>query len=212
MTTIGQNIRLARRRKKVSQAELSQLCGWSSYPSRISNYERGIREPKSDDLIKLAQTLNISVDWLYRDYGSSQPMEVRESIASYQSIKYIPLLRWDQISAHLRGEPVQIKDMLPISNIESSKSFALTVEGDGMESPQGDSFSSGCTIVIDPSLTPINHDYVIAHINNAPTFKQLIIDSGKQFLKPLNLRYPLTEMQDSIKIIGVVRMMMKTFR
>lgn len=209
---IGANIKLARRKLKWSQAETSKLCGWSHYPSRISNYERGIREPKSVDLLKLAKALNISVDWLYRDYGVGQPLEVRQSTASFKAIRYVPLLRFSQIAEHLKGEAIQSQDMLPIINVDSSKAFAIVVEGNVMESSQGDSFAQGSIIFVDPSL-PANHgDYVVAMINGTPTFKQIIFDSGQQFLKPLNHRYPILECQNDMQVVGVVRMMMKSFR
>lgn len=212
MSTIGQNIKLARRKKNLNQAELSQLCGWNGFPSRISNYERGVREPKSDDLLKLANSLNVSVDWFYRDYGNNQTLEVRESAATYKPIRYIPLLDWEQAITYLKGKKVDAKDMLPVTQMESTLSFALTVEGDSMESAQGDSFSAGCTLIIDPGMQPKNHDFVLALMNQTTTFKQLIIDSGTRFLKPLNPRYPLLEMPANAEILGVVRAFMKQFR
>ncbi len=212
MTSIGQNIKLARLKKNINQTELSQLCGWSGFPSRISNYERGLREPKSEDLVRLAQSLNVSVDWFYRDYGSEQTMEVRESVATYKAIRYVPLLAWNEAVGYLQGKEINAQDMIPVVNVESNRSFALIVEGDSMESPQGDSFSVGGTIIVDPGLQIKDRDFVIALVNDTATFKQLIIDSGKRFLKPLNLRYPLLEIPRDTEILGVVRNFMRRFR
>lgn len=207
---IANNIRLARQRLGISQAVLSQQCGWSKFPSRISNYERAAREPKGNNLQVIVRALNVSIDWLYEDHGSHLTPQVRDMVASYKAIKYVPLLQWDQITTYLSGVTVRIKDMLPVSNIEGIRAFAVMVEGDSMEAPQGDSFTQGCTLIVDTEATPITRDYVIAYVDNQPTFKQLIIDSGKRFLKPLNPRYPLTEKE--FKILGVVRIMQKNFR
>ncbi|MDX1588656.1 MAG: helix-turn-helix domain-containing protein [Oleiphilaceae bacterium] len=64
MDTIGRRIRHARRRAGLTQPELAGLCGWSGQ-SRISNYERGIREPRSSDIRHLARALNVSQAWLW---------------------------------------------------------------------------------------------------------------------------------------------------
>ena len=214
-TSIGQNIKRARRQRNLNQAELSKLCGWSGFPSRISNYERGLREPKSEDLMKLAQTLNVNVEWFYREYAQQQhkALEVREPTPSYNAIRYVPLLHWDQVMPYLQGQHIEAKDTIPAINTESNRSFALVVEGDAMEAPHGDSFARGGIIVVDPGLQVRNGDYVIALFENHPTFKQWTNDSGKRFLKPLNPRYPIVEApKEPTDILGVVRSFTKTFR
>jgi SOS-response transcriptional repressor LexA len=36
------------------------------------------------------------------------------------------------------------------------------------------------------------------------TFKQLVIDGSRRFLKPLNTRYPVIEITTEVKVLGVV--------
>jgi SOS-response transcriptional repressor LexA len=42
------------------------------------------------------------------------------------------------------------------------------------------------------------------------TFKQLVID-GRRYLKPLNPRYPIMEMDDRMATCGVVKQMIMSF-
>jgi phage repressor protein C with HTH and peptisase S24 domain/DNA-binding XRE family transcriptional regulator len=60
MSDIGMNIATARKKAGLTQPELAALCGWSSQ-SRVSNYERGLREPKIDDVRKIAKAINVDI-------------------------------------------------------------------------------------------------------------------------------------------------------
>lgn len=70
MTNIGDRIRSARLAKGFTQPELARECGWQTQ-SRVSNYERGDREPKSSDVRALGKALNVSEAWLWTGDGAS---------------------------------------------------------------------------------------------------------------------------------------------
>jgi phage repressor protein C with HTH and peptisase S24 domain len=55
--SIGSKIKAAREAKGLSQAELAERCGWDSQ-GRVGNYEKDTREPKIDDLRKIARVLD----------------------------------------------------------------------------------------------------------------------------------------------------------
>lgn len=63
MATFGARLREAREAVGLTQGELAVKCGWGDDPveaqSRISNYERGKREPTLTDLRMLAKVLSI---------------------------------------------------------------------------------------------------------------------------------------------------------
>lgn len=62
MKTVGKKIAEARKSAGLSQPELAAKIGWGQ--SRLSNYERGIREPKIDDLKAISNALKIDVHTL----------------------------------------------------------------------------------------------------------------------------------------------------
>ena len=68
---IGNRLRLARARCGFSQHDLASQCGATA--AQLGNWERGTRAIRSDDLAKLAQALQISVDWLLGNPGT-QPL------------------------------------------------------------------------------------------------------------------------------------------
>lgn len=61
MDGYGNLIRAARIAAKLSQAKLQKLCGWGDGNSRISQYEKDIREPSFADLRRIAEVLQRDV-------------------------------------------------------------------------------------------------------------------------------------------------------
>lgn len=75
-----------------------------------------------------------------------------------------------------------------------NKTFALRWEGDDMTAPYGRSVARGSILCVDPDQidTLVSGDLVVARINGegCATFKQLVIDGPRRYLKPLNPAYP----------------------
>ncbi len=62
---IGQKIKNIRKERGLSQEQLAKLCGLNR--NSIYNYENGRRSPKSEDLIKIANALDISLNELTKE-------------------------------------------------------------------------------------------------------------------------------------------------
>jgi transcriptional regulator with XRE-family HTH domain len=60
--TIGENIMLLRKKKELSQAELGKKIGTSG--DIIARYERDIMSPSIDVIIKIADVLEVTIDYL----------------------------------------------------------------------------------------------------------------------------------------------------
>ncbi len=61
---IGDNLKLLRKRKKLSQEELSNALGLTR--SSYSGYENGVAEPNLENLIKFSEFFNLSLDKLIK--------------------------------------------------------------------------------------------------------------------------------------------------
>lgn len=88
------------------------------------------------------------------------------------------------------------------------RAYALRVIGDSME-PK---FPEGAIIIVDPDSKTRHGSFVVALLRESHevTFKQLIMD-GKRYLKPLNPRYPIMEIDSHTTICGVVKQMVMSF-
>jgi transcriptional regulator with XRE-family HTH domain len=84
----GRRLRLARERRHLTQEELSVKAGVPAV--MISHFETGVRQSASaDTLVKLADALNVTVDFLL---GRSESMELagKEAAAILRSLKDAP--------------------------------------------------------------------------------------------------------------------------
>ena len=63
MAKFPERLRQARERKEMTQKKLAKTAGVSSH-TYISNYETGKHMPNSFVLIMLAETLDVSLNWL----------------------------------------------------------------------------------------------------------------------------------------------------
>lgn len=67
---IGRRIKAARERKKLTQEQLAELVDLS--PMHISVIERGVKLPKLETLINIANILDVSADVLLQDVVKNQ--------------------------------------------------------------------------------------------------------------------------------------------
>ncbi|GEK49199.1 hypothetical protein HPA02_34820 [Bisbaumannia pacifica] len=94
--TIGDRIKEARLQAEMTQPELARACKWASQ-GRVSNYERGIREPKSGDVALLAKALGVSEAWLWTGEESAST----SNVTSLQSRRHAPDGNADLMDAEL---------------------------------------------------------------------------------------------------------------
>jgi transcriptional regulator with XRE-family HTH domain len=79
--TLGQNIKRARARAKLRQAELGIACGWGEdSQTRVSNYENDKREPTLNDLRAIARATGCSLMELIEGLDDSPTAELARKI------------------------------------------------------------------------------------------------------------------------------------
>lgn len=62
MKIFGDNIKRERKRHGYSQREFGELIGAAQ--TTVANYENGVRFPSGEGLVRIAQTLGVSIDYL----------------------------------------------------------------------------------------------------------------------------------------------------
>ncbi len=76
MKTLSSRIAHYRALAGMSQGQLATACGWASQ-SRIGNYETGTREPKIEDINKIANALSIKPEQLLLSHSSQVAGEAK---------------------------------------------------------------------------------------------------------------------------------------
>ncbi|MBZ7547909.1 LexA family transcriptional repressor [Klebsiella oxytoca] len=183
---------------ETSPAAFSQLLG--------VNPNRNI----GDKLARKIETaLNLPFGWMdvlhpTESDGNVKYRGINETKGSYPVISWISAGQWmEAVEPYHRRA---IDRWYDTTIVCSEDSFWLDVKGDSMTSPAGLSIPEGAAILVDPEVEPINGKLVVAKLDgeNEATFKKLVIDAGRKFLKPLNPQYPMLEVNGNCRIIGVV--------
>lgn len=147
-------------------------------------------------------------DWVAREPTAPYNFEFVEKKRRVPLISWVQAGAWSAVEDQfLPGEADEWADAYDTR--PGDNSFALRVTGDSMTNPiPGDrSFPEGTIIIVDPGRSADAGDYVVAKDvdTQRATFKRLVSDGGRWYLKPLNPAYPTAEIDDpSIRVIGKV--------
>ncbi|WP_411386965.1 S24 family peptidase [Pseudomonas sp. MPB03] len=188
----------------------------------ISKWLNGEAMPEVDSVAALCSWLKVRREWL--EYGVL-PKEKTGGSQVDQDLVFngnnvseinqrfgkVPLISWVQAGAWCEAvsnlEPYDADTWLSCPVSISSQGYALKVLGDSMTNPgPGRSYPTGCIIFVDPEAETKTGDRVIARLprTNEATFKILVEDAGKQFLRPINPQYPIIEITEETHICGKV--------
>ena len=208
-------LKTARRYAKLNQGELAVKAGITQ--TSISDLERG-KSKATAHVVKIADACGVSAKWLSDEIGPMLPTGLAnvsgESNVSMpdqpvSSFRY-PVISW--VSAGSWAEAVEpypagISDRYEFSEYNSKgPAFWLEVKGDSMTSPVGTSIAQGSLILVDTEVEATPGKLVVAKLpdSNEATFKKLVSDGGRLFLKPLNPGYPTEVFDENCRIVGVV--------
>ncbi|RTY01682.1 peptidase S24 [Pseudomonas sp. C 49-2] len=186
----------------------------------ISKWLNGESIPEADSMAVLCSWLRVRREWL--EYGvlpkeqigaSNVHLIAKGSESNVREVTRrfgkVPLISWVQAGAWCEANFEQhdgeswLSCPVPISEA----GYALKVQGDSMTNPgPGRSYPTGCIIFVDPEAEAMTGDRVIARVprTNEATFKVLVEDAGRQFLKPINPQYPIIDITEETHICGKV--------
>jgi len=196
--------------------------GVDKTPQAISKWLNGDSMAEADSMVALCAWLNVRREWL--EYGvlpkePASERNVRQPMADdgsnvidiNQRFGKVPLISWVQAGAWCEAisnfESYDADSWLSCPVAISSHGYALKVIGDSMTNPgPGRSYPAGCILFVDPEAETRTGDRVIARVprTNEATFKVLVEDAGRQFLKPINPQYPIIDITEETHICGKV--------
>jgi len=208
LPSAGDRLRWAREKKGLTQSKLAEACGWTS-SGRIANYESNEREPARADWLRLSQVLGYAAGWL--EFGSerdTRPYSDNNVVEGPAVQRLIPLISWVQAGSFQEPiDPYSVGDAeewLPIPKKAGARAYALRVRGASME-PR---YMDGDIIFVDPDQDPRHGSRVVVRLESSKevTFKEMVIEGERRFLKALNPSWPdpLVEIKGPAVYCGVV--------
>lgn len=179
---ISERIKIRRKKLGLTQAELAEIADCSQ--QTIQKLESGlINNPRNIEA--LAAALQTTPEYLRFGVGELDNATVVTSAGNY-----LPLISMVQagVWTEIQELPPLDVELYPCPIKCSQHSFIVKVEGESML-PR---FEEGDLIYVDPEAQVENGSYVVARLDdeNQATFKQLIIDGNKKYLKALNPDWP----------------------
>ena len=209
---IGTRITKARSDAGLSKSQLARAVGVT--PSSVTQWESGeTKTIEGGNLAKIAVACGVDAVWLATGKGNkSSTHNAGSNVRAVAHNRPVPVLSWVQ-AGHMRdidhvpdpqlGEWPVIEPQFKVG----IRAWALLVEGDSMDDGTEKGIPAGWIIVVDPDKAPSPNSYVIAKdtATQQATFKRLVTDGGRWYLKPLNPQYPMVEIDDpALRVIGVV--------
>lgn len=209
----------------VGQTELAKAVGCR--PQTIQH----LLDPKKNAqgsryTAAIAQYLAVSAIWLATGKGEPRPWAItpEEFAAELISLSpdvepgpeikgQVPLISWVQAGSWCETidifEPGTAEEWMPCPVNHGTRTFVLRVRGPSMHNPHGrPSFQDGDLIFVDPDREAVNGSPVVVRLDddNEATFKQLVIEGGKRYLKALNPAWPdqIIQINSNATICGVV--------
>ena len=216
--TLSERIQMARKQAKLTQKELADRVGISQ--TAVHKLECG-RSRSSRRTVSIALTCGVDPIWLDTGRGEmslvgampgmdqAELAKAAEDGEIYRAPIFarLPLISWEDANQYCDESietvhPKEVESWIPVAPRSSDQTFALRVPDDSME-PE---FQEGEIIIVDPTLQGKHNQFLVARMegDSTATFKQLIIVGNKQYLKPLNSRYPLIDVQGQLQTCGVV--------
>ncbi|MGB1951687.1 MAG: LexA family protein [Marinobacter sp.] len=189
-------------------ALLSRLTGVT--PKAAAKWINGESEPRKEKLEAIADRCHVRAEWLEYGVGPMSAGGNLEATPNYRSRKRAPVISWVQAGCWTECSdplpPGEGESWLEVPDGTSDHAFWLRVVGDSMTSLSGTSVPEGSLILVSPDVEATNGRLVIAKLTDSDevTFKRLIQDGGKTYLKPLNPSYPVIEITENCRIVGVV--------
>ncbi|RAU43460.1 MULTISPECIES: LexA family transcriptional regulator [unclassified Pseudomonas] len=198
------------------KGEIAAACGVAN--SAVTQWITGeSKSLKPENLYALAKATGFRAEWLAIGEGPEKEPDSNVAMTNQPDMMYrYPVISW--VAAGTWAEAVEpyppgFSDHYEMSEYAAKgPAFWLEVKGDSMTSPIGQSVPEGSLILVDTEADAYSGKLVIAKLSNSDkaTFKKLVDDGGRRFLKPLNPAYPIEACEDDCRIIGVVvRALMK---
>lgn len=194
-----------------SATKLARAAGTSdSYLSQVRNQlptKKGTPRAIGDNLVeKLEHAMNKPQGWMDGPHSgdvNKTPQHDGPGLRSlYPLLSWVQAGNWCDISEGFA--PEYGVELLPCPVKCSPESFVLRVRSTSME-PK---FYEGDLIFVDPNVPADHGKYVVVRLDesNQATFKQLIVEDGKQYLKALNPDWPnrIIEVEEESTICGVL--------
>ncbi len=208
----GSLIRKARKHRKWTLQDFADELSYQNIDidtGNLSRIETGKQGTSNHVLDGILRTFGISIEALLLKASVSSESDKKtapEKAGSCPVISWSQAASWQNIQATDRSAITEEWLICPMPHGDDT--YALRLSGESMQDPYGAiSFDDGDIVFFDPTLSATNNSFIAVKEPDEAnaTFKQLIIENDKRYLKTLNPDWPdrITPIKDNTIICGV---------
>lgn len=212
MQTLGERVSSRREELGISVQAVAAAAGVSV--QSVYLWQRGeVVNLKAANLLAVAELLKVRPKWLQTGKG----LKELSNTATGPEIKgRVPIISWVQAGTFSsvvdNFQPGDADEWAETTVPIHQHTYALRVRGDSMTNPNGEpTFPDGQVIVVEPDAIDSPEKLVGSLVivrrdgDEEATFKKLVRDAGRLYLRPLNPQYPMIELREGDVFCGVVR-------
>jgi len=189
-----------------TQTDLERKSGVAQ--STIGRILRGAVNPQVATLKAIAKALGIPVAALMDEPPADEFGNRAGQTTGDGEVRLVPLVSRVRAGAFDEGidnyPPGDAEKWLAAPEPCGPRTIALRVEGESME-PR---YQNADIIYVDPDMAPVHGKDVVVRLDERGevTFKRLVVEGERRYLKPLNPNWPdkIIEVQGDARFVGVV--------
>lgn len=199
------NLRRLMAINNISEAELARKTNIPQ-PTLHKILSGKTTDPRASTLRLLGNFFCISIDELLTGISNSQ------QTTAINNMQYIPVISWneciDSTCFTKKTNPTNWDDCIT-SEFVSKNAYAL--KSKPCMEPR---FPKGTIFIIDPDFSPVDGDFIVVYYPNTQeaTLRVLSIDGPTKLLSPISPNYPTTNLEDDIKIFGILVKSISSYR
>ncbi|MBT0721095.1 LexA family transcriptional repressor [Rosenbergiella collisarenosi] len=162
-----------------------------------------------EDLARhIERCFDLPEGWLDQDRENTEKHNSFEPVHKSNDFRSVPVIPWEKVSEWNEKGLTQMDtdklQKLPCPISCGPLTYVLRVVSESMS----DDYKPGELIFVDPSVSPTSGNDVVALLTDTgeTTFKRLIEEGNKKYLKALNVNWPekYIPVEDNCKIMGTV--------
>lgn len=202
--TIGERIRLARKRAGLNQAALAERLGVTQ--PAVANWESGVHDPRRVVLAKLADALGASLDWLADGARSAEERD-KHPAAAYlrRALRHTPIIRYRDAVRFLEDaapDPHDFaEDYIPVTT-GSERVFGLFLSDEAVDL----AFPKDSLVIIDyADRRPVDGAFCLAAPFKFPILRRWRDNPARLEPHSSSAAHPAIAVDGDPRIIGCAR-------
>lgn len=194
--------------RKIKTAELARQVGIPQ--PTLHRMVTGVSpNPHKSSLEPLAEFFNITPDQLK---GKEPITYLEQDVQLPAGYTRVPIVAWEQVREYLAGDEVEIAENVLCDAPLNGQGFALNMHDSSMD-PM---FPKDTTLIFDSARTFEDRNFVLVYLAKEKqlVFRQLLVDGGYFYLKPLNpdlTQFPMKLLDEDDQKLGVLVQAKKTY-